>query len=106
MRLNKKAKLAIHQKLTSPKGLLREIYVWEIPPSIQYPEGVKYRLVLVHPKTGVVYLLYDNHWPKGHHVHIDGKEEKYEFNSTLKLVREFRTKADKIEEFLYEDQKD
>ena len=68
--------------------------------SERYPNGVKYRLVLVDPANGVVHLLYDNHWPKGHHVHAGEREEAYEFTSVADLVRDFREKADSLERSL------
>lgn len=95
-----RAELLVHQKLTSPKGLIRELWVWSLRKSERYPDGVKYRLVLVDSASGKIHLLYDNHWPKGHHVHVDGREEPYRFSSVAELVREFWTKADTIERSL------
>lgn len=95
-----RAELIIHQKLTSPKGLIREVFIWRLKKSERYPNGVKYRLALVDPASGVVHLLYDNHWPKGHHVHAGENEESYTFTSVVNLVRDFREKADLIERSL------
>lgn len=92
-----KADLIIHQKLTSPKGLIRELSVWRVKRTERYPDGVKYRLVLVDSASGLVHLLYDNHWPKGHHVHAGDREELYRFTSVANLIREFRERADTIE---------
>jgi len=95
-----RAELVIHQKLTSPKGLIRELSVWRLRKSQRYPEGVRYRLVLVDSASGLVHLLYDNHWPKGHHVHVGGREEVYVFTSIAELIREFRARADALEKVL------
>ena len=95
-----RAELIIHQKLISIKGLIREIFVWRLRKSERYPNGVKYRLALVDSASGVVHLLYDNHWPKGHHVHTGEREEAYEFTSVVNLVRDFREKTDSLERSL------
>ena len=100
-----RAELIIHQKLTSIKGLIREIFVWRLRKSERYPHGVKYRLALVDPASAKVHLLYDNHWPKGHHVHTGEYEEAYEFTSIASLVRDFREKADSLERSLRENEK-
>jgi hypothetical protein len=92
-----KAELVIHQKLTSPKGIVREVTIWRVPKSIRYPEGLKYRLVLVERVSGKLLLLYDNHWPKGHHLHRRGKEEPYRFTSLETLMREFKDESDRAE---------
>jgi len=92
-----KAELVIHEKLTSPKGLIRELSVWRLKVSERYPEGLKYRLVLADSTASQVHLLYDNHWPKGHHVHRGDQEEPYLFKSMIETIREFREQADIIE---------
>jgi hypothetical protein len=98
--------LVIHQKLTSPKGLLREVSIWRKPKSARYPEGVRYRLVLVEPRTGNVLLLFDNHWPKGHHVHVGQREENFEFRSIPDLIQEFRERSEQEEKKYHESKKD
>jgi hypothetical protein len=92
-----KAELIFREKLTSPKGLIREISLWRLKRSERYPDGVKYRLVLVDPRTGEIHLLYDNHWPKGHHVHVRGHERPRPFSTLTHLLQEFRARADEIE---------
>ena len=95
-----KAELIIHQKLTSSKGLISELSIWKLKASERYPDGIRYRLILVDPASGFVHLLFDNHWPKGHHVHVGEKEEPYHFTSVVNLVQEFREKSDAIERSL------
>ena len=81
--------LVLHQKLSLASGLLTERKIWRITQLDRYPLGFKYRLALVNPKTREVVLLYDNHWPKGPHVHWDGKERSYVFTGLEKLLQDF-----------------
>jgi len=92
-----RAERLLHQKLVSASGLIHAISVWRVPRSERYPEGLRYRLALVDSKTGSVLLLFDNHWPKGHHVHRGTKEHPHPFVSLEHLVREFRKESDEIE---------
>ncbi len=58
--------------------------------SDRYPDGIKYRLVLVVPLTGKLLVLFDNHFPKGHHRHLGtGQEVAYRFESVQKLVEDY-----------------
>ena len=78
--------------------MLSERIIWKIPQSRQYPYGFKYRLILVNPLTREVVLLYDNHWPKGPHIHRNKEERVYEFVTPDKLLKDF------IEEEKYYDE--
>ena len=92
----------MHEKQTSGKGLLREVVIWKVPKTIRYPDGFRYRLVLVDPGMAKTLLLMDNHWPKGHHVHRRGREEEpYNFRSLNILVRDFKNWGEQ-EEVSYE----
>jgi hypothetical protein len=62
-----------------------------------YPNGVRYRLALADTKTGECVLLYDNHWPKGHHVHVGKRESSYRFKSIEQLMKDFLDRVAKIE---------
>lgn len=78
-------KLIYHKK--KKELAIVEIRVWKIPKDKNYEEGIKYSLYLVH--NGKVVVGFDNHKPKGHHLHIDGKEKKYTFTSNKKLLADF-----------------
>jgi Family of unknown function (DUF6516) len=65
----RRATLLLSEKVPLDCGLLREVVVWSVPTSNKYPDGVKYHLALVDPLSGEVVLLFDNHYPKGHHQH-------------------------------------
>lgn len=90
------AKLLISSKLTLDSGYIQEIRLWKVQSSPKYPDGVRYRLVLVDPRVERVLILYDNHWPKGHHVHVSGIERAYAFTSIEQLLRNF---FDRVKEF-------
>jgi hypothetical protein len=47
-----------------------EMAIHQVGISAKYPDGIKYGLILVDPKTGKR-LLMDNHHPKGAHIHMD-----------------------------------
>jgi len=102
---SKLAELLFHEKLTLATGLIREIKVWRMPKSPRYPDGVKYRMALVDPTTGDVLILYDNHWPKGHHVHRAEVEEPYEFASVADLMMDFLRESTEAER-LYRENKE
>jgi len=44
-------------------------------------------LILTGEKAPAV--LYDNHHPKGHHRHIEGVEEPYQFMNVDRLIADF-----------------
>lgn len=105
MKKRQKAQLRYQEK-SSAAGRIREIKVWKISDLVRYPDGVRYRLVLVNAEDGFVHLLYDNHWPKGHHVHTMGVEQAYKFESVDALLDEFEKRSKEIERKLNEDKKD
>lgn len=92
-----RAELLFHEKLTLNIGLIREIKIWKVPQSSEYAHGLKYSLALVNPEDGAVLLLYDNHAPKGPHVHRESKEESYRFQTMEKLIKDFRKESEIIE---------
>lgn len=99
-----KTLLLFHLKLSLPKGLITERKIWKVPISERYPFGIKYRLVLVDPKAHCVVLLFDNHWPKGPHIHWDDKERSYEFVSIEQLLKDYIQESE-VEEKRYHENK-
>jgi Family of unknown function (DUF6516) len=94
---SKRAELIIANKLTLNSDLVQEIRIWKSRVSEKYPEGFRYRLVLANPRSGKVLLLYDNHWPKGHHIHSGNAEFPYRFVSLERLLKDFFRQVQKIE---------
>ena len=93
-----------HQKVTleHQDGVRRAIFemvVWRIPKSRDYPEGVKYRAWL--SENGQTIFGFDNHKPKGPHLHVYEVEIGYLFRGFDELIRDIRAIIEK-EEFIYE----
>ncbi len=78
--------------------------VWSVPKTHKYPLGIKYRLVLADPKDHTVILLYDNHWPKGPHVHWGDEERPYTFVNMPQLLQDF-VQESYVEEMRYNENK-
>jgi hypothetical protein len=74
-----RAALLRHRKWTDERGNLYDIVLWRVPPTAAQPEGVRYRLAFIRAGEDTPAPLYDNHHPKGHHRHIDSREEPYRF---------------------------
>lgn len=92
-----RARLLVAAKLTLRSGYIEEVKVWSVPVNEKYPEGIRFRLVLVDQRTGDIALLYDNHWPKGPHVHFGGAETCYRFRSVERLLKDFEAHVAGIE---------
>jgi len=85
-----KAELLYKSKLILDSGLVEEIVVWRVLESQYYPEGIRYRLLLVDPVWKKVLVLFDNHAPKGHHRHdVNGIECFYRFMTVQLLIQDF-----------------
>lgn len=93
-----KAHLIFHRKdrvwtvFDSDEAVL-EISFFEVPKSGRYPEGLKYSLFLVLRETGRVLVGFDNHFPKGPHVHLRTEEYGYRFVDIQTLMRDFQRAA-------------
>ena len=77
-----------HKSFVLDRYLL-ELKIWLIGENLEYPEGYKYRLICIDRKTGKK-VLFDNHSPKGHHVHIDDRELPYRFATEQGLMDDFK----------------
>lgn len=69
------------------KFAVAELKIWKIPKSKDYPNGIKYSLFLV--SEGSVIIGFDNHKPKGPHLHLGDKELPYEYKGEVLLVNDF-----------------
>ena len=88
------ARLLYHSKVTllhrrSEAIAIAELKVWQVPSNSHFPEGLKYSLFLVDKTSGEVLVGFDNHKPKGHHLHIDDREVPYSFVDLPTLVEDF-----------------
>jgi hypothetical protein len=83
------AAVVLREKTTDEQGNLREMVIWQVEPNPRQPEGIRYRLALILAGAQAPAVLYDNHHPKGHHRHIEGVEEPYQFVDVDRLVADF-----------------
>jgi hypothetical protein len=70
------------------KGI-EEHKIWDVPVDEKDPDGIRYRLAYIPAGRETPSVLYDNHYPKGHHKHIEGRETGYEFSGVENLIRDF-----------------
>jgi hypothetical protein len=85
-----RSKLLLKEKFTDDDQNLVEMVAWKVLVSAKYPNGVRYRLVFIPAEMNRPAVLYDNHYPKGHHKHIDGTEEEYEFQNLDQVQQDFQ----------------
>ena len=84
------------EKVIDEKGSILEIVIWRVPRTQANPSGVRYRLAFVHRGEQTPAVLYDNHLPKGHHRHVAGVEEPYDFSDIDQLLADFRADVRRI----------
>ena len=77
-----------------------EIVIWKIPVSKDYPDGIKYRAWV--SENGETLFGFDNHKPKGLHLHIGEREVGYVFRGMDALRADIGAMIKK-EGFIYED---
>ena len=74
-----------------------QLRILKVKKDAKYPEGIRYRLALIHDEKRV--LGYDNTYPEGHHKHVvkDNKEVKVscKFVDAETLLRSFKTDVEK-----------
>ena len=88
------SKLVYHSKITlmhkkTENSAIAELKIFQVPKDENFPEGLKYSLFLVNLETKKVLVGFDNHKPKGHHLHFRDEESPYKFVDTGKLVEDF-----------------
>lgn len=85
-----KARLIHSLKLIDEAAGIEERKIWEVPKDEKHPDGIRYRLAYIPSGHKTPAVLYDNHHPKGHHKHIDGRQVAYEFSGVENLLKDFR----------------
>jgi hypothetical protein len=91
-----RARRLLHLKDYLPSGLLREISIYAVPASRNYPEGVKYSCYLGNPETGEKIIGYDIHPGKSHHRHVRGQETSYQFLGLEELLDDFAQDVQRV----------
>ncbi len=100
-----KAKRIFHQKmvLNHINGIrmsIFEIAIFDVGKSKEYSHGIKYRAWL--SEQGKTLFGFDNHSPKGPHLHIGLKEVGYVYRGLVELKKDIIEMIQK-EGFIYED---
>ena len=93
-----KRKIVLKHRDSQRIGIF-EIVVWDVGKSEAYPDGVKYRAWL--SMDGKTVLGFDNHRPKGPHLHLGQEELPYEYKGLIQLQSDIR-RLIKLEGFEYE----
>lgn len=100
-----KATLILRQKMilrhADPVRLgIFEFVIWSVPRSKAYPLGLKYRAWL--SESGQTVFGFDNHSPKGPHLHLGEKEVGYVYRG-LDALKEDIVAMIRKEGFNYEE---
>ena len=85
-----KAELRLRQKKILKNSMILELKLWEVPKTKNYPDGIRYSLIVVDPPSKKKVLM-DNHSPKGHHYHLDQDEFEYQYDSVDQLLEDFKS---------------
>ena len=83
------AELFFWDKVIIQDRYILEMRIYRLEGTERYPEGVKYGLILFDVLTRG-FVLMDNHYPKGHHVHVNDREMAYHYVDQIKLLADFR----------------
>ncbi len=85
----RRAVLLQHDDVFDEEGWRMVVKIWKVPKSQTSPEGIDYSLALISPE-GERVVGYDNHWPKGHHRHVLGREGAYSYRGIDRLIADFK----------------
>jgi len=83
------ARLVFWHKARLQNQYILELNIHEVQKSEKYADGYKYRLICQDLYTGYRVLM-DNHFPKGHHIHLDEKETIYIWKGEEVLIEDFK----------------
>ena len=81
------------RQILSDKSFI-EITLMPIRPDKWRPHGARYRFAWV--QNGKCRVLFDNHHGKKDHMHLDGVEHPFEFESISHLRRRFEEEIRKL----------
>jgi hypothetical protein len=84
-----RATIVLREKHIDATGNIVELVVWRVAVTSHDTSGIRYRLAFVRRDEEVPAVLYDNHAPKGHHRHVEGVEEAYQFVDLDRLIVDF-----------------
>lgn len=73
-----------------------EMKIVRVRKDVDYPDGIKYSLVVIDRKNAKRILGFDNHERRGHHMHRLERELPYVFVDEWKLIEDFNREFEKI----------
>ena len=91
-----RAEEILRERLIDEDGNLVEIIIWHVKPSLKQPDGIRYRLAFIRAADEEPTVLYDNHHPKGHHRHLQGVEQPYDFTDVQQLIDDFQADVKRL----------
>jgi len=86
----------LREKVIDEKGNITELAIWQVAPTAHRPPSVRYRLAFIRRGEPAPVVLYDNHAPKGHHRHLQGVEEPYDFKGVDQLIADFTADVQRL----------
>lgn len=86
----------IYEYKQSDNGYLIEMKIIRVKKDHNFPEGIKYSLVMIDKKTKNRILGFDNERGKGHHLHRLYRELPYEFKDEWKLIEDFYKEYEEV----------
>lgn len=90
-----KSRWIFYDKAILPDGAIVEMTIWQLPQAtIERQHGLKYSLF--YGRDGQRLIGYDNERGKGDHRHIGHVETRYKFVSIEKLVADFLSDVERI----------
>lgn len=84
-----KARLRFYSKSKVQNRYVVVLSIHEVGKSKKYPDGIKYGLVCKDLRTGDE-VVFDNHHPKGPHIHIKDRELPYKYVNDDQLIEGFK----------------
>ncbi len=91
---NMKAQKITEHKSIEADGSIIQFVIWKVPtPVLPTEHGFKYRLVYI--KNGERVVGFDNERGKGDHMHLDGGEYPYQFQTIDQLIEDFLSEVEK-----------
>ncbi|MET3615632.1 hypothetical protein ABID16_003979 [Rhizobium aquaticum] len=89
-----KAEKITEHKSVPADGSIIQFVVWKAPKSVPpYAHAFKFRLAYI--QDGVRIVGFDNERGKGDHMHLDGEEFPYRFNTVEQLIEDFLSEVEK-----------
>jgi len=83
------SQLIYYLKEEIKKKYILELSIHRINDDDRYPDKIKYSLIFTEIRTEKRVLM-DNHHPKGHHLHLDDVELKYNYIDNDSLILDFK----------------